>query len=147
MSIKDELTPHIDYITNEISAMKMFDKERVKLLLLLWFSQTVEEIYSKRAESMAGENINNQRAIETGSLSKKDKQFLAEQNIITREQRKENNRISTMGKNIKEHIQLRQFLCAKFGKKEFISLMQEADNFEIDISGLLKGQGIKTGTN
>lgn len=143
MSIEEELAPHIEYIVNEIASMKMFDKERAKLLLLMWFAQTTENVYKTRAEDMAAENAKNQQAIQTGRLSIKDKQFLTTQNIVFKEKRKENNRISSMGKNIKEYIQLKQFLKTKFGSKEAGLLMSEAMKFEIDITGLLKGQGFR----
>ena len=126
MSIKEEIEPHLDYIVDEIAAMNMFEKERVKTLLLMWFADTIESVYHERAEALAGQAANNQRSMEYGSLSKRDRIFLQNQNTFLKEQRKEARRTANVGKDIKEFTILKAAVNNKYGYGTAIQLLKEA---------------------
>lgn len=126
MNIKEELDPYIEHITDEIASMGVFEKDRVKTLLLIWFGETIEQVYNLRAENLAGLAINNQRSIEFDGLSARDRLFIQSQNTFLKEQRKESRRTANLGKEIKEYAALRAAVNNKLGHGAAIRLLQEA---------------------
>jgi len=125
MSIAEDIEPYLDYIVEEIADMSIFDRERVKILLTLWFSSTIEQVYSLRAETLAGQATNNERDIRYGALAPRDKEFLNKQNMLIKERRKEANRISSMGKDIYEFVLLRKAINNLYGAGTAAQLLED----------------------
>lgn len=142
IEIKRDIEPHLDYVVDEIADMRLFDKARAKLLLLWRFATIIQNVMDNRSQEIAGQTTNNQRDIQYSGLGGREKHFLQNENQRLKEKLKEVNRIASFAKNVKEYIQLKQYLKQRFSAEEYQIILDEAMVFEPDLSGHKRGQRI-----
>lgn len=131
IDIKEDLEPRIKYVVDEIAEMKIFDKDRVQLLLMLSFSDIVSQLFYGKGAELRGQNINNQREIQYGNLKPAEKQLLQAQNELNAQKIKAFNRLATTASDIRGYAELKVLLRKKLGKQGFTDLMEESRNIKL----------------